>query len=100
MRVNGENLITVEYDRDTMTQAIFMEDRAELLNITYDDMSRPVAWTPRTSFNPVQLSYDRFGQLALWKQVSTHFFCFLVIHIFVKILLLEVEFSFLFYKAG
>ncbi len=47
MRVNGENLITVEYDRDSLTEAIYMEDRAELLNITYDDMSRPIRWSVR-----------------------------------------------------
>ena len=67
MRVNGENLITVEYDKDSLSEAIYMEDRAELLNITYDDMSRPISWSPRASFTPVQVSYDRFGQMALWK---------------------------------
>ena len=67
MRVNGENLITIEYDKDTLSEAIFMEDRAELINITYDDMSRPISWSPRSSFASVQVSYDRFGQMALWK---------------------------------
>lgn len=71
MRVNGENLLTVEYDKDTASEAVFMEDRAvELLNITYDEMSRPVSWTPghSSSFASVELTYDRFGQLAQWRQ--------------------------------
>ncbi len=71
MRVNGENLLTVEYDKESLTEAVFMEDRAvELLNITYDDMSRPISWVPgrSSSFAAVEVNYDRFGQLALWKQ--------------------------------
>ena len=71
MRVNGENLLTVEYDKESLSEAVFMEDRAvELLNITYDDMSRPISWSPgrSSSFAGVEVSYDRFGQLALWKQ--------------------------------
>ena len=71
MRVNGENLLTVEYDKESLSEAVFMEDRAvQLVNITYDDMSRPVSWTPgpSSSFAAVQVSYDRFGQLAVWRQ--------------------------------
>lgn len=71
MRVNGENLLTVEYDKESLSEAVFMEDRAvELLNITYDDMSRPISWTPgrSSSFAGVEVSYDRFGQLAMWRQ--------------------------------
>lgn len=71
MRVNGENLLTVEYDKESNTEAVFMEDRAvELLNITYDDMSRPVTWSPghSSSFASVELAYDRFGRLAQWRK--------------------------------
>lgn len=71
MRVNGENVLTLEYDKESLTEAVFMEDRAvELLNITYDDMSRPISWVPgrSSSFAPVEVSYDRFGLLTLWRQ--------------------------------
>jgi teneurin len=47
LRVNGENLLTLEYDRETGTVAVFMDDRVELLNITYDRLARPVKWGPR-----------------------------------------------------
>lgn len=47
LRVNGDNLLTLEYDRETGTVAVFMDDRVELLNVTYDRTARPVKWGPR-----------------------------------------------------
>jgi hypothetical protein len=48
LRVNGENLLTTEYDHETGTVAVFKDDHiTELLNVTYDRTSRPVRWGPR-----------------------------------------------------
>ncbi|KAJ0179603.1 hypothetical protein K1T71_005315 [Dendrolimus kikuchii] len=67
LRVNGENLLTLEYDRDTSTVAIFMDDKVELLNVTYDRTARPVKWGPRNGiFAEVELEYDRFNRLTRW----------------------------------
>ncbi|KAK7861848.1 hypothetical protein R5R35_013485 [Gryllus longicercus] len=68
LRVNGENLLTMEYDRETGTVAVFMDDRVELLNVTYDRTARPVKWGPRNGiFAGVELEYDRFSRLIKWK---------------------------------
>ncbi|VVC91201.1 unnamed protein product [Leptidea sinapis] len=68
LRVNGENLLTLEYDRDTSTVAVFMDDKVELLNVTYDRMARPIKWGPRSGiFDEVELDYDRFNRLTSWK---------------------------------
>ncbi|CAK1544761.1 unnamed protein product [Leptosia nina] len=68
LRINGENLLTLEYDRDTSTVAIFMDDKVELLNVTYDRMARPVRWGPRSGiFAEVELDYDRFNRLTSWR---------------------------------
>nr|XP_037870968.1 teneurin-m isoform X9 [Bombyx mori] len=67
LRVNGENLLTLEYDRDTSTVAVFMDDKYELLNVTYDRTARPVKWGPRSGiFSEVELEYDRFNRLTRW----------------------------------
>ncbi|XP_053599980.1 teneurin-m isoform X3 [Plodia interpunctella] len=67
LRVNGENLLTLEYDRDTSTVAVFMDDKVELLNVTYDRTARPVKWGPRNGiFAEVELEYDRFNRLTRW----------------------------------
>ncbi|RZF32871.1 hypothetical protein LSTR_LSTR013659 [Laodelphax striatellus] len=68
LRVNGENLLTLEYDRETGTVAVFMDDRVELLNVTYDRTARPVKWGPRNGiFAGVELEYDRFSRLSKWR---------------------------------
>lgn len=68
LRVNGDNLLTLEYDRDTSTVAVFMDDKVELLNVTYDKMARPVKWGPRSGiFAEVELDYDRFNRLTSWR---------------------------------
>ncbi|XP_074039433.1 teneurin transmembrane protein Ten-m isoform X2 [Leptinotarsa decemlineata] len=68
LRVNGENLLTMEYDRDTASVSVFMDDKVELLNVTYDRSARPVKWGPRNGiFTEVELEYDRFSRLSRWK---------------------------------
>ncbi|XP_061706456.1 teneurin-m isoform X1 [Cydia pomonella] len=68
LRVNGENLLTLEYDRDSSTVAVFMDDKVELLNVTYDRTARPVKWGPRNGiFAEVELEYDRFSRLTSWR---------------------------------
>ncbi|XP_041973220.1 teneurin-m isoform X2 [Aricia agestis] len=68
LRINGDNLLTLEYDRDTSTVAVFMDDKVELLNVTYDRMARPIKWGPRNGiFTEVQLDYDRFNRLISWR---------------------------------
>uniref|UniRef100_A0A1B6CCY7 Tenascin-like protein n=1 Tax=Clastoptera arizonana TaxID=38151 RepID=A0A1B6CCY7_9HEMI len=68
LRVNGENLLTLEYDRETGTVAVFMDDKVELLNVTYDRTARPVKWGPRNGiFAGVDLEYDRFSRLSTWR---------------------------------
>ncbi|XP_049938928.1 teneurin-m [Schistocerca serialis cubense] len=68
LRVNGENLLTMEYDRETGTVAVFMDDRVELLNVTYDRTARPVKWGSRNGiFAGVELEYDRFSRLTSWR---------------------------------
>lgn len=68
LRVNGENLLTLEYDRDSASVSVFMDDRIELLNVTYDRSARPIKLGPRNGiFAEVELAYDRFSRLTKWK---------------------------------
>ncbi|KZC14038.1 Teneurin-2 [Dufourea novaeangliae] len=66
LRVNGDILLSLEYDRETNSVAVFMED-VELLNVTYDRTARPIKWGPRNGiFADVELEYDRFSRLTSW----------------------------------
>ncbi|XP_011298913.1 teneurin-m [Fopius arisanus] len=67
LRVNGDVLLSLEYDRETNTVAVFIDDRVELLNVTYDRNARPLKWGPRNGiFTEVDLEYDRFSRLTKW----------------------------------
>ncbi|XP_042205374.1 teneurin-m-like isoform X2 [Homarus americanus] len=66
MRVNGEDLLTFKYDLYTGTEAVLNEVGATLLNVSYDPLGRPQRWTPAQPFLPVEMEYNRFGQLNHW----------------------------------
>ncbi|XP_055907187.1 teneurin-m isoform X3 [Eupeodes corollae] len=68
LRVNGDNVLTLEYDRDTSSVVVFVDDKQELLNVTYDRTARPVSFKPQSGdYADVDLEYDRFGRLVSWK---------------------------------
>ncbi|XP_078038060.1 teneurin transmembrane protein Ten-m isoform X2 [Augochlora pura] len=66
LRVNGDVLLSLEYDRESNSVAVTLDD-VELLNVTYDKTARPIKWGPRNSiFAGVELEYDRFSRLTSW----------------------------------
>ncbi|KOC67559.1 Teneurin-3 [Habropoda laboriosa] len=66
LRVNGDILLSLEYDREINSVTVFMDD-VELLNVTYDRTARPIKWGPRNGiFAGVELEYDRFSRLTSW----------------------------------
>ncbi|XP_067613196.1 teneurin-m isoform X2 [Eurosta solidaginis] len=68
LRVNGDNVLTLEYDRDTQSVVVLVDDKQELLNVTYDRTARPVSFRPQSGdYADVDLEYDRFGRLVSWK---------------------------------
>lgn len=68
LRVNGENLLTLEYDKQAQAISVLVDDKLELLNVTYDKTARPVAYRPQSGdFAGVDLEYDRFGRLTSWR---------------------------------
>merc|ERR1711892_33755 len=71
MRVNGENLLVVTYDKLQRRELLFLADKTELLEIKYDEQLRPVTWVAPSSSHsgwaPVSQRYDRFGHLENWK---------------------------------
>ncbi|XP_053689276.1 teneurin-m isoform X2 [Sabethes cyaneus] len=68
LRVNGDNLLTFEYEKDSSSITVSVDDKTELLNVTYDKSSRPIAYRPQSGeYADVDLEYDRFGRLISWK---------------------------------
>lgn len=68
LRINGENVITLEYERESQSVAVFVDEKVELLNVTYDKTARPISFRPQSGeYADVNLNYDRFGRLISWK---------------------------------
>lgn len=51
LRINGDNIVSLEFDRNSGTVAAFIDEHIELLNITYDIAGRPFRWGPRYVLN-------------------------------------------------
>ena len=69
MRVNGENLLLVSYDKLQRRELLFLPDKTELLEIKYDQQLRPVTWVaPGSVWKSVSQKYDRFGHLEQWRR--------------------------------
>lgn len=68
LRVNGDKVLTLGYDRETQSVVIYIDDKQELLNVTYDRTARPISFKPQSGeYADVDLQYDRFGRLVSWK---------------------------------
>ena len=72
LRVNGENLLLVAYDKLQRREMLYLPDKTELLEIKYDENSRPITWAAPSlghgGWATVSQRYDRFGHLEHWQR--------------------------------
>ncbi|XP_072519014.1 teneurin-3 isoform X2 [Salminus brasiliensis] len=72
LRVNGRNILSVDYDRTLRTERIYDDHRKFLLKIGYDPAGQPALWMPSSKLLPVNLTRRSNGQLSAiqWGAVS------------------------------
>ncbi|XP_019735305.1 teneurin-3 isoform X1 [Hippocampus comes] len=63
LRVNGRNLLSVDYDRTLRTEKIYDDHRKFLLKIIYDTQGHPTLWVPSSKLLAVNLTYSSTGQV-------------------------------------
>uniref|UniRef100_A0A3B3RXL7 Teneurin-3 n=1 Tax=Paramormyrops kingsleyae TaxID=1676925 RepID=A0A3B3RXL7_9TELE len=63
LRVNGRNLLSVDYDRTLRTEKIYDDHRKFLLKIIYDTSGHPTLWVPSSKLMSVNLTYSSTGQI-------------------------------------
>ncbi|KAJ8271772.1 hypothetical protein COCON_G00106310 [Conger conger] len=63
LRVNGRNLLSVDYDRTLRTEKIYDDHRKFLLKIIYDSAGHPALWVPSSKLMSVNLTYSATGQV-------------------------------------
>lgn len=69
LRVNGEFIFAVEYDKDNQLATVNAEDKlsTKLLAVQYDKGLRPIAFRPQTGdYVGVEIEYDKFGRISSW----------------------------------
>ncbi|XP_057393169.1 teneurin-3 isoform X3 [Balaenoptera acutorostrata] len=64
LRVNGRNLLSVDFDRTTKTEKIYDDHRKFLLRIAYDASGHPTLWLPSSKLMAVNVTYSSTGQIA------------------------------------
>ncbi|XP_023220703.1 teneurin-m-like isoform X2 [Centruroides sculpturatus] len=68
MKINGETLVAVEFDREQYSETIYDKNQIPLVTVRYDEFGHPKQWEPSQNLTPVKLEYDRFGRLARWER--------------------------------
>ncbi|XP_029437000.1 teneurin-3 isoform X1 [Rhinatrema bivittatum] len=71
LRVNGRNLLSVDYDRTTRTEKIYDDHRKFLLRIAYDMSGHPTLWLPSSKLMAVNVTYSSTGQIASIQRGTT-----------------------------
>ncbi|OWK00369.1 hypothetical protein Celaphus_00019237, partial [Cervus elaphus hippelaphus] len=71
LRVNGRNLLSVDFDRTTKTEKIYDDHRKFLLRIAYDTSGHPTLWLPSSKLMAVNVTYSSTGQIASIQRGTT-----------------------------
>jgi YD repeat-containing protein len=66
-QINGENLITVQYDREAHMETIMDRDLHEIITIVYDSSGLPTHFLPATGHNSLNISYSPYGDVLTWQ---------------------------------
>lgn len=67
LRINGVNLLSVEYDRMNHTESILNKDSQNILWIMYDDSGLPVQFLPCSDHHAMNITYNQRGQITHWQ---------------------------------
>ncbi|XP_051920619.1 teneurin-3 isoform X7 [Hippocampus zosterae] len=71
LRVNGRNILSVDYDRTLRMEKIYDDHRKFLLKIIYDTAGHPVLWVPSSKLLPVNVSRTSSGQISTLQRGPT-----------------------------
>lgn len=67
LQVNGENLLTIEYDRDTHTETILNKDLHEIITMAFDNSGLPTHFLPAKDHHSLNITYSASGEIIAWK---------------------------------
>ncbi|KAH3713533.1 hypothetical protein DPMN_073325, partial [Dreissena polymorpha] len=65
--VNGDNLLTIEYDRDTHTETILDKELHEIITLAFDSSGLPTHFLPTKNHHSLNVTYNTAGEIINWK---------------------------------
>ena len=66
--MNGEPLLSVEYDESDGSETVYSRGRDRLLTVRYDSSGRPVRAIPAGPLDGINMTYDSRGRVNGWWQ--------------------------------
>ncbi|KAI1902722.1 hypothetical protein AGOR_G00018940 [Albula goreensis] len=61
LRAHNRNLLSIDFDKATRMGKIYDDHRKFTLRIHYDQMGRPIVWSPSSKYNEVNVTYSPTG---------------------------------------
>ncbi|XP_076467550.1 teneurin-3-like isoform X4 [Babylonia areolata] len=65
--INGENLLTVEYDRRNHMETVLTHDLREIITVVYDDAGLPTHFLPASTYHGMNVTYSPQGDVLSWQ---------------------------------
>lgn len=66
--MNGENLLTVEYERTSHSETVYNEEREDILRVEYNGAGQPTRFYPTGPIEGLNVSYDAQGRMQMWQR--------------------------------
>ncbi|XP_076878792.1 teneurin-1-like isoform X2 [Brachyhypopomus gauderio] len=61
LRAHNRNLLSIDFDQATRVGKIYDDHRKFTLRILYDQLGRPILWSPSSKYNEVNVTYSATG---------------------------------------
>ncbi|KPM11227.1 teneurin-3-like protein, partial [Sarcoptes scabiei] len=68
LKLNSNIILSVEFEKDSNQQTVLDHSNRQILQISYDQVSRPIKFVSNHNLTSVAMEYDRFGRLSTWKR--------------------------------
>ncbi|XP_070197746.1 teneurin-m-like isoform X2 [Littorina saxatilis] len=65
--INGENLLTVEYDRRNHMETVLDHELREIITVIYNDAGLPTHFLPASNHHGMNVTYSAQGDILTWQ---------------------------------
>ncbi|CAG5114545.1 unnamed protein product, partial [Candidula unifasciata] len=67
LMINGENLLTVEYDRRSHTETVLDKSLHDIITVVYSSAGLPIQFIPASSHHSMNVTYNSYGDILEWQ---------------------------------